>query len=112
MTLEDSQHYIIPYKGDEKEEEKFQNQSQIAQNNEAQGIVNQSASNQSQGSKININTASESELENIPGVGPATAKKIIDYRNKSGKFSSIEDIKNVSGIGDKKFENMKDSICI
>lgn len=60
--------------------------------------------------KININTADISELEILPGIGPATAQKIIDYRNENGRFKSIEEIKNVSGIGDKKFEQIKDKI--
>ncbi len=59
--------------------------------------------------KININTADSSELQKIPGVGAKTADKIINYRSQN-PFSSIEDIKNVDGIGDKKFESMKDYI--
>ena len=62
--------------------------------------------------KININTADSSSLQEIPGVGPSTAEKIIQYRESNGKFQSIEDIKNVSGIGDKTFEKMKDKICV
>lgn len=62
--------------------------------------------------KVNINTADESELTKLPGVGSATAQKIIDYRTTNGTFKSIEDIKNVSGIGDKKFEQMKDKIKV
>lgn len=62
--------------------------------------------------KININTASVSELDELPGVGEAIAKKIIEYREYNGNFSSIEEIKNVSGIGDSKFEKMKDYICV
>lgn len=61
------------------------------------------------GPLININTADSSELQKIPGVGEKTAEKIINYRMNS-PFSSIEDIKNVDGIGDKKFESMKDYI--
>ncbi|MBU5668969.1 ComEA family DNA-binding protein [Peptoniphilus sp. MSJ-1] len=61
------------------------------------------------GPLININTADSSELQKIPGVGEKTAEKIINYRLNS-QFSSIEDIKNVDGIGDKKFESMKDYI--
>ncbi|MBR0350222.1 MAG: helix-hairpin-helix domain-containing protein [Clostridia bacterium] len=60
--------------------------------------------------KININTASQADLETLPGIGSATALKIINYRNSNGKFNSIEDIKNVKGIGDSKFENIKDFI--
>lgn len=62
--------------------------------------------------KININTANESELDTLPGVGPATAKAIIKYREQKGPFGSIEEIKNVNGIGDSKFEQMKDSIAV
>ena len=62
--------------------------------------------------KVNINTANQTELETLPGIGTATAEKIIDYRNKNGKFSSIEDIQNVKGIGNAKYENVKESICV
>lgn len=62
--------------------------------------------------KININTASAAELDKLPGVGEAIAKEIIEYREYNGNFSSIEEIKNVSGIGDSKFEKMKDYICV
>ena len=62
--------------------------------------------------KININTADITQLQSITGVGPVTAQKIIDYRTQSGRFSRIEDIKNVSGIGDKTYENMKDQITV
>lgn len=65
-----------------------------------------------QNSKININTADSAQLQTLNGVGPATAQKIIDYRDSSGRFTSIEDIKNVSGIGDKTFEKLKDYICV
>jgi len=61
---------------------------------------------------ININKASEAELQEIPGIGPAMAQKIINYRDENGKFKTIEDIKNVSGIGDKKFENIKEYISV
>lgn len=66
----------------------------------------------SKNSKININTATQTELETLPGIGPSTATKIINYREQQGKFKSIEDIKNVSGIGDSKFNNIKDLICV
>ena len=59
--------------------------------------------NNSSSNLININT--------LPGIGPATAQKIIDYRQEHGNFSSIEDIKNVKGIGEAKFSKMQDKIC-
>lgn len=60
--------------------------------------------------KVNINTATLEELKTLPGIGPATAQKIIDHRSENGLFKTIEDIKNVSGIGDKKFEQIKEKI--
>ena len=62
--------------------------------------------------KININTANLEELDQITGVGPSIAQNILDYRNSSGLFYYIEDIKNVSGIADAKFEKMKDEITV
>lgn len=61
---------------------------------------------------VNINTATQSELESLPGIGSSTAIKIIDYRTKNGLFKNIEDIMNVSGIGQSKFNNIKDYICV
>lgn len=61
---------------------------------------------------ININTATQSELETLSGIGSSTASKIIDYRNKNGKFKTIQDLMNVSGIGEAKFNSIKDYISI
>ena len=61
---------------------------------------------------ININTAIQPELETLPGIGASTAKKIIDYRLTNGNFKKIEDIMNVPGIGESKFNSIKDQICI
>lgn len=66
----------------------------------------------SKGKKINLNKADEDNLQEIPGIGPSMAQKIILYRNENGDFKSIEDLKNVSGIGDKKFDSMKEYICV
>lgn len=61
---------------------------------------------------VNINTATQTELETLPGIGPSLALKIITYRKENGKFSSIEEIKNVSGIGESRFENLKKYITV
>lgn len=61
---------------------------------------------------ININTATQAELETLPHIGPATAAKIIDYREKHGPFARIEDIQNVSGIGPATFADIKDLITV
>lgn len=61
---------------------------------------------------VNINTAGLEELDTLPGVGPSTAQAIIDDRTQNGSFSSIEDLMRVSGIGEKKFANMKSGITV
>ncbi len=62
--------------------------------------------------KININTASVTELDALPGIGPAMGQRIIDYRNQNGSFETIEDLKKVRGIGDKSFEELKDLVTV
>ena len=59
---------------------------------------------------ININTATVDELSTLSGIGKAIAERIVAYRMQNGKFENIEDIKNVTGIGDSKFNNIKDEI--
>jgi competence protein ComEA len=61
---------------------------------------------------ININTATKEVLETLPGIGPSTAQSIIDYRENIGLFETIEDIMNVSGIGESTFNDIKDSIKV
>ena len=77
-----------------------------------QSLMPQTASGKDSSGLVNINSADSQTLQEIPGVGPATAEKIIAYRTENGRFSSIEDLKNVSGIGDKTFEKMKDKITV
>lgn len=62
--------------------------------------------------KININSATQTQLEELPGVGPSLALKIIKYREENGKFKNIEELKNVSGIGESKYEEMKEIVTV
>lgn len=62
--------------------------------------------------KVNLNTASLSQLDTLTGIGATYAQRIIDYREANGGFKSIDEIKNVKGIGDKTFEKLKDQITI
>lgn len=102
--LEDGEKIYIPKKGEEPQINFETSSEQIASSS--------GTTSSSKTSKININKATQSELETIPGIGPSTALKIIAYREENGKFTSIEDIKNVSGIGDTKYENIKDYITV
>lgn len=64
------------------------------------------------GGKISINEASEQQLEQLPGVGEALAQRIVAYRKAQGRFQSVEDLKNVSGIGEKKYAALADMISL
>ncbi|MCX7175240.1 MAG: helix-hairpin-helix domain-containing protein [Proteobacteria bacterium] len=61
---------------------------------------------------VNINTATEAELDQLPGVGPAQAKAIVEDRKKNGPFKTTDDLKRVKGIGDKNFEKLKSEITV
>ncbi|MBO5004216.1 MAG: helix-hairpin-helix domain-containing protein [Clostridia bacterium] len=107
--LEDAQKIYIPYIGEETENTEEQEYITYNFGNNSSIIQN---TNKGESGKVNINTAKQTELETLPGIGTATAEKIIDYRNKNGKFNTIEDIQNVKGIGEAKYENIKESICV
>lgn len=62
--------------------------------------------------KISINRASVQELDKLPGIGPALAQRIVDYRQANGEFKAITDLKNVSGIGENKFKQLQDKISL
>jgi len=83
-----------------------------ARNTENNNPVN-SQNTQVQGDgKININTASNAELTDLPGIGNTLAARIVDYRVRNGSFMKIEDIRNVTGIGERRFEAIKDMITV
>ena len=86
------------------------NEKEIAESYIIEGIEEEKSQNKN--SKININTATEEELETLDGIGASLASRIIEYREKNGKFKNIEDIKNVAGIGDSKYEAIKDKIKV
>ena len=70
------------------------------------------AADRDDGGRININSADVEELTDLPGIGPAYAKRIVEYRKEFGPFKTIEDLLNVRGIGDRTFEKIRDRITI
>lgn len=75
--------------------------------------VSSSSATQTPGSAlVNLNTATQSQLEELPGVGPSYAIGIIDYRTKNGGFKSVGDLKKVKGIGEKRYEDLKDLVTV
>lgn len=102
IRVQDEMHYIIPKMGEVVKDNNYQAIKE--------GNINRDES--SKASQININIATIEELDTLPGVGEATANKIVNHRSEKGDFKSVEEIKNVNGIGDKKFEDMKDLICV
>jgi len=76
------------------------------------GVESIDVKTQGEEGKININSADESLLETLPGIGPSRAQGIIEHRERHGPFGTVEEIKNVSGIGDKIFEGLKDYVTI
>ena len=103
-VLNDGEKIYVPNKNETDNEQEYIT-SGIGENISSTGSQNKST-------KVNINTATLEELTQLPGIGEATANKIIEYRKENGKFKSVEDIKNVAGIGNSKFENIKDLITV
>lgn len=100
--LEDGQKIYIPNINENIEE-------YITKEN-GEGIVEESKNTTS--GRININNADINELCELPGVGESLATRIVTYREENGKFKKVEDLKNVSGIGEKKFESLKEYIVV
>lgn len=84
--------------------------SKLSQSGEEDSLSDTDKASSYADDRVNINTADSTELQTLNGIGPVTAEKIIEYRTEQGMFKSIEDIKNVSGIGDKTFEKFKGDI--
>ncbi len=101
-SLEDGQKLYIPSINDEAE-------TQYISVENGEKVIENGKSNSS---KVNINRGDINELKNLPGVGEALAQRIITYRNENGKFKNVEDLKNVSGIGEKKYDSLKEYIDV
>ena len=101
--LEDGQKIYIPNKNEKIDEDEY-----ITEGN-GNNIGN---SNSKEGEKVNINEAMQTELEELPGIGPSLASRIIEYREQNGDFKKIEELQNVKGIGDAKYDDIKDKVTV
>lgn len=116
--LEDGMKIKIPSKKEVKDSKNQVNENNYISTDAGENIKTSNSNSTSdsntkmQKTIVNINTATQKELETLPGIGQATAEKIIKYREEKGKFNKIDDLKKVSGIGDAKFEKIKDYIKI
>ncbi|WP_163101878.1 helix-hairpin-helix domain-containing protein [Peribacillus alkalitolerans] len=100
QKVEDQMVIYVPVKGE------VTNQSVVS-------TVQVSSNSEDQPSdKVNINLADETTLQTLPGIGPSKAAAILEYRKQNGSFKTVEDLKNISGIGDKTFEKFKDVITV
>lgn len=106
-VLQDGQKVYIPNK-----QEKIEENNAYITSESGDNVIIGSEINGGVNKKVNINTAAQSELETLPGIGEAIASRIIEYREQNGKFSKIEDLLNVKGIGDAKFEEIKEYVVV
>ena len=109
QRLVDGAQYIIPSKGNvlvinypqsytaDKDGGNSQNEDDMTENEDG---------------RVNINIASKEKLQELPGIGEVLSQRIIDYRNENGEFKSVEELREVAGIGDKKYEDMKNDVCV
>lgn len=116
-VLEDGQKIYIPNKNEKIETGAYiitnsGNNVLVENGKNSSDDTNSSTSTKGANGKVNINSANQTELETLQGIGPSLAQRIIEYREANGKFKKIEDIQNVKGIGNSKYSNIKDSICI
>ena len=102
--LEDGEKIYIPAKDEENAQEKTNNKSEEKNNNNitSKTVIENSVNKKN--TKVNINTATQTELESLPGIGSSIATKIIEYRKENGKFKNIEEIKKINGIGENKYK--------
>ena len=115
-VLEDAQKIYIPNINEKEEKEIVENMEDgvVISGSGINDENNSSSGNNSKNGnvKININTADIKELQKLSGIGESIALRIVTYRKENGKFNSIEDLKNVSGIGENKFNKIKNNIFV
>lgn len=115
-VLEDAQKIYIPNINEKEEKEIVENMEEgvVISGSGMNDGNNSSSGNNSKNEnvKININTADVKELQKLSGIGESIALRIVTYRKENGKFNSIEDLKNVSGIGENKFNKIKNNIFV
>ena len=109
FVLEDGMKVYIPSVNEKSSNEQIELVTKDIGTEEANNV---SSTQNNKQAKVNINTATQNELENLPGIGPSTASKILQYRKENGKFNSIDEIKEISGIGEAKFNKIKDLIVV
>lgn len=90
----------------------FQNNAKLSSSSDPLPSTESIVGEQTSSGPININIASQAELESLPGIGPVLAERIIDYREKNGPFKTKSSLKNVKGIGEKTFADLVDKITI
>lgn len=120
--IEDGMRIYIPKKGElVQDKEKIEDKTQEVVTGKSTDITNTTSVNTNLSTnkkiktdieKINLNKATQTELETLPGIGPSTAEKIIAYRKENGNFKNIEDIMNVNGIGESKYNKIKDLVSV
>ena len=120
--IEDGLRIYIPKRGElVQNKEKIEDKTQEVVTGKSTDITNSTSSNtmlstnknsKTNIEKINLNKATQTELETLPGIGPSTAEKIIAYRKENGNIKNIEDIMNVNGIGESKYNKIKDLISV
>ena len=109
-VLSDGQKVRIPSVDDK------ENVEYVTQNSGNNTLIeggNQGANNINLGGgKVNINTATQTELETLTGIGPSLAARIIEYRGQNGKFKKVEELRNVKGIGQSKYDGIKEEVVV
>lgn len=119
QTLVDTEQIFVPLRSQTKQRVTVaprlrpRTSTTVVANNSSNGTQSSESTSQPKtGGSININTASATELDVLPGVGPSTAQAIVSYRNKKGPFARVEDLLNVPGIGPAKLSQMRGQISL